>query len=130
MKHLQNNTLKSVIFVISLICNNLFNFSTLSQDIQNSGVVTETISPLIPPLQSDNDNFSLLNNNQEINSFLEKLENSDTKAMNFPDLNKPQNNDISESDIIIYDKDNISKEVNVFNDNYSDQFYKNFLIIM
>ena len=36
MKHLQNNTLKSVIFVISLTCNNLFNFSTLSQDIQKS----------------------------------------------------------------------------------------------
>ncbi len=126
MKNLQNNTLKSVIFVISLICNNLFNFSTSSQDIQNSGVVTETISPLIPPLQSDNHNFSLLNSNQEINSFLEKLENSDTKAMNFPDLNKPQNNDISESDIIIYDKDNISKEINVFNDNYSDQLLQEF----
>ena len=91
MKHLKTNTFKSLIFVISLICYNFLIFSTLSQDINNSGVVTETISPLIQPLQSTNDNFSFLNNNQEINTFLEKLENSDTKAMNFPGLNKSQN---------------------------------------
>ena len=84
MKHLQTNTLKSLILFISLICYNLISFSISSQDINNSGIVTETISPLMPPSQSDSDNFSLLNNNQEINSFLEKLENSDTKAMNFP----------------------------------------------
>jgi len=95
MKHLQTNTLKSLIFVISLICYNLISFSISSQDIQNSGIVTETISPLMPPSQSDNNNFTNLNNNQEINSFLEKLENSDTKAMNFPGLNKPQNENIS-----------------------------------
>ena len=91
MKHLQTNTLKSLIFVISLICYNLISFSISSQDIKNSGIVTETISPLISPSQSDHNNFTTLNNNQEINSFLEKLENSDTKAMNFPNLNKPQN---------------------------------------
>ena len=98
MKHLQTNTLKSLIFVISLICYNLISFSISSQDIKNSGIITETISPLMPPSQSDNNNFTNLNNNQEINSFLEKLENSDTKAMNFPGLNKPQNENISKAD--------------------------------
>ena len=84
----------------------------------------------MPPSQSDNNNFTSLNNNQEINSFLEKLENSDTKAMNFQDLNKSQNENISTSDVIIFNEDNISKKVNVFNDNYSDQLIQNFLIIM
>ena len=102
MKNLQTNTLKSLIFVISLICYNMISFSISSQDIQNSGIVTETISPLMPPSQSDSDNFSFLNNNQEINSFLKKLENSDTKAMNFPGLNKSQNENISKSDVIIF----------------------------
>ena len=126
MKHLQTNTLKSLIFVISLICYNLISFSISSQDIKNSGIVTETISPLMPPSQSDNNNFTTLNNNQEINSFLEKLENSDNKAMNFPSLNKSQNENISKSDVIIFNEDNISKEVNVFNDNYSDQLLQEF----
>ena len=126
MKHLQTNTLKSLIFVISLICYNLISFSISSQDIQNSGIVTETISPLMPPSQSDNNNFTTLNNNQEINSFLEKLENSDNKALNFPSLNKSQNENISTSDVIIFNEDNISKEVNVFNDNYSDQLLQEF----
>ena len=126
MKHLQINTLKSLIFVISLICYNLISFSISSQDIKNSGIVTETISPLMPPSQSDNNNFTTLNNNQEINSFLEKLENSDNKAMNFPSLNKSQNENISKSDVIIFNEDNISKEVNVFNDNYSDQLLQEF----
>ena len=72
MKHLQTNTLKSLIFVISLICYNLISFSISSQDIKSSGIVTETISPLMSPSQSDN-NFTTLNNNQEINTFLEKL---------------------------------------------------------
>ena len=126
MKHLQTNTLKSLIFVISLICYNLISFSISSQDIENSGIVTETISPLMPPSQSDNNNFTTLNNNQEINSFLEKLENSDNKAMNFPSLNKSQNKNISTSDVIIFNEDNISKEVNVFNDNYSDQLLQEF----
>ena len=126
MKHLQTNTLKSLIFVISLICYNLISFSISSQDIKNSGIVTETISPLMPPSQSDNNNFTTLNNNQEINSFLEKLENSDNKAMNFPGLNKSQNENISKSDVIIFNEDNISKEVNVFNDNYSDQLLQEF----
>ena len=126
MKHLQTNTLKSLIFVISLICYNLISFSISSQDIENSGIVTETISPLMPPSQSDNNNFTTLNNNQEINSFLEKLENSDNKAMNFPSLNKSQNENISKSDVIIFNEDNISKEVNVFNDNYSDQLLQEF----
>ena len=126
MKHLQTNTLKSLIFVVSLICYNLISFSISSQDIKNSGIVTETISPLMPPSQSDNNNFTTLNNNQEINSFLEKLENSDNKAMNFPSLNKSQNENISKSDVIIFNEDNISKEVNVFNDNYSDQLLQEF----
>ena len=126
MKHLQTNTLKSLIFVISLICYNLISFSISSQDIKNSGIVTETISPLMPPSQSDNNNFTTLNNNQEINSFLEKLENSDNKAMNFPSLNKSQNGNISKSDVIIFNEDYISKEVNVFNDNYSDQLLQEF----
>jgi len=126
MKHLQTNTLKSLIFVISLICYNLVSFSISSQDIKNSGIVTETISPLMPPSQSDNNNFTTLNNNQEINLFLEKLENSDTKAMNFPSLNKSQNENISKSDVIIFNEDNISNEVNVFNDNYSDQLLQEF----
>jgi len=126
MKHLQTNTLKSLIFVISLICYNLISFSISSQDIKNSGIVTETISPLMPPSQSDNNNFTTLNNNQEINSFLEKLENSDNKAMNFPSFNKSQNENISKSDVIIFNEDNISKEVNVFNDNYSDQLLQEF----
>ena len=126
MKHLQTNTLKSLIFVISLICYNLISFSISSQDIKNSGIVTETISPLMPPSQSDNNNFTTLNNNQEINSFLEKLENSDNKALNFPSLNKSQNENISKSDVIIFNEDNISKEVNVFNDNYSDQLLQEF----
>ena len=126
MKHLQTNTLKSLIFVISLICYNLISFSISSQDIKNSGIVTETISPLMPPSQSDNNNFTTLNNNQEINLFLEKLENSDNKAMNFPSLNKSQNENISKSDVIIFNEDNISKEVNVFNDNYSDQLLQEF----
>ncbi len=126
MKHLQTNSLKSLIFVISLICYNLISFSISSQDIKNSGIVTETISPLMPPSQSDNNNFTTLNNNQEINSFLEKLENSDNKAMNFPSLNKSQNGNISKSDVIIFNEDNISKEVNVFNDNYSDQLLQEF----
>ncbi len=126
MKHLQTNTLKSLIFVISLICYNLISFSISSQDIKNLGIVTETISPLMPPSQSDNNNFTTLNNNQEINSFLEKLENSDNKAMNFPSLNKSQNESISKSDVIIFNEDNISKEVNVFNDNYSDQLLQEF----
>ena len=34
MKHLQTNTLKSLIFVISLICYNMISFSISSQDIQ------------------------------------------------------------------------------------------------
>ena len=106
MKHLQTNTLKSLIFVISLICYNLISFSISSQDIKNSGIVTETISPLMLPSQSDINNFTTLNNNQEINSFLEKLENSDTKAMNFPGLNEPQNENISQADVIIYVEDN------------------------
>ena len=80
----------------------------------------------MPPSQSDNNNFTTLNNNQEINSFLEKLENSDNKAMNFPSLNKSQNENISTSDVIIFNQDNISKEVNVFNDNYSDQLLQEF----
>ena len=126
MKHLQTNTLKSLIFVISLICYNLISFSISSQDIKNSGIVTETISPLMPSSQSDNNNFTTLNNNQEINSFLEKLENSDNKALNFPSLNKSQNENISTSDVIIFNEDNISKEVNVFNDNYSDQLLQEF----
>ena len=126
MKHLQTNTLKSLIFVISLICYNLISFSISSQDIKNSGIVTETISPLMPPSQSDNNNFTTLNNNQEINSFLEKLENSDNKALNFQSLNKSQNENISTSDVIIFNEDNISKEVNVFNDNYSDQLLQEF----
>ena len=126
MKHLQTNTLKSLIFVISLICYNLISFSISSQDIKNSGIITETISPLMPPSQSDNNNFTTLNNNQEINSFLEKLENSDNKALNFPSLNKSQNENISTSDVIIFNEDNISKEVNVFNDNYSDQLLQEF----
>ena len=126
MKNLQTNTLKSLIFVISLICYNLISFSISSQDIKNSGIVTETISPLMPPSQSDNNNFTTLNNNQEINSFLEKLENSDNKALNFPSLNKSQNENISTSDVIIFNEDNISKEVNVFNDNYSDQLLQEF----
>ena len=37
MKHLQTNTLKSLIFVISLICYNLISFSISSQEIKNSG---------------------------------------------------------------------------------------------
>ena len=126
MKHLQTNTLKSLIFVISLICYNLISFSISSQDIKNSGIITETISPLMPPSQSDNNNFTTLNNNQEINSFLEKLENSDNKAMNFPSLNKSQNENISKSDVIIFNEDNISKKVNVFNDNYTDQLLQEF----
>ena len=126
MKNLLTNTFKSVIFVISLICYNLISFSISSQDIENSGIVTETISPLMPPSQSDNNNFTTLNNNQEINSFLEKLENSDNKAMNFPSFNKSQNENISKSDVIIFNEDNISKEVNVFNDNYSDQLLQEF----
>ena len=126
MNHLQTNTLKSLIFVISLICYNLISFNISSQDFKNSGIITETISPLMPPSQSDNNNFTTLNNNQEINSFLEKLENSDNKAMNFPSLNKSQNGNISKSDVIIFNEDNISKEVNVFNDNYSDQLLQEF----
>ena len=46
--------------------------------------------------------------------------------MNFPGLNKSQNENISKSDVIIFNEDNISKEVNVFNDNYSDQLLQEF----
>ena len=83
MKHLQTNTLKSLIFVISLICYNLISFSISSQDIKNSGIVTETISPLMPSSQSDNNNLNTINNNQENNSFLEKIDNTETKSKNF-----------------------------------------------
>ena len=54
------------------------------------------------------------------------MKTSDNKALNFPSLNKSENENISTSDVIIFNEDNISKEVNVFNDNYSDQLLQEF----
>ena len=88
MINLQTNTYKTLIFVSALTCTCFLSLKTFSQEMKNTGIITETVSPLISPLQSNNDNFSNLNNDQDINSFLEKLENSDTKALNFSGLNQ------------------------------------------
>ena len=126
MINLQTNTNKTLIFLSALTCICFSCLKTFSQEIKNNGIITETVSPLISPLQSNNDNFSNLNNDQDINSFLEKLENSDTKALNFSGLNNPQNSNVKDTDIIIYDKDNISEEINIFDDNFSDQLLQEF----
>ena len=126
MINLQTNTYKSLIFLSVLTCICFSCLKTFSQEIKNNGIITETVSPLISPLQSNNDNFSNLNNDQDINSFLEKLENSDTKALNFSGLNNPQNSNVKDTDIIIFDKDNISEEINIFDDNFSDQLLQEF----
>ena len=126
MINLQTNTYKTLIFLSALTCICFSCLKTFSQEIKNNGIITETVSPLISPLQSNNDNFSNLNNDQDINSFLEKLENSDTKALNFSGLNNPQNSNVKDTDIIIYDKDNISEEINIFDDNFSDQLLQEF----
>ena len=122
----QTNTYKTLIFLSLITCICFSCLKTFSQEIKNNGIITETVSPLISPLQSNNDNFSNLNNDQDINSFLEKLENSDTKALNFSGLNNPQNSNVKDTDIIIYDKDNISEEINIFDDNFSDQLLQEF----
>ena len=126
MINLQTNTYKTLIFLSVLTCICFSYLKTFSQEIKNNGIITETVSPLISPLQSNNDNFSNLNNDQDINSFLEKLENSDTKALNFSGLNNPQNSNVKDTDIIIFDKDNISEEINIFDDNFSDQLLQEF----
>ena len=126
MINLQTNTYKTLIFLSVLTCICFSCLKTFSQEIKNNGIITETVSPLISPLQSNNDNFSNLNNDQDINSFLEKLENSDTKALNFSGLNNPQNSNVKDTDIIIFDKDNISEEINIFDDNFSDQLLQEF----
>ena len=126
MINLQTNTNKTLIFLSALTCICFSCLKTFSQEIKNNGIITETVSPLISPLQSNNNNFSNLNNDQDINSFLEKLENSDTKALNFSGLNNPQNSNVKDTDIIIYDKDNISEEINIFDDNFSDQLLQEF----
>ena len=126
MINLQTNTYKTLIFLSALTCICFSCLKTFSQEIKNNGIITETVSPLISPLQSNNDNFSNLNNDQDINSFLEKLENSDTKALNFSGLNNPQNSNVKDTDIIIFDKDNISEEINIFDDNFSDQLLQEF----
>ena len=122
----QTNTYKTLIFLSLITCICFSCLKTFSQEIKNNGIITETVSPLISPLQPNNDNFSNLNNDQDINSFLEKLENSDTKALNFSGLNNPQNSNVKDTDIIIYDKDNISEEINIFDDNFSDQLLQEF----
>ena len=122
----QTNTYKTLIFLSLITCICFSCLKTFSQEIKNNGIITETVSPLISPLQSNNDNFSNLNNDQDINSFLEKLENSDTKALNFSGLNNPQNSNVKDTDIIIFDKDNISEEINIFDDNFSDQLLQEF----
>ena len=126
MINLQTNTYKTLIFFSVITCIFFSCLKTFSQEIKNNGIITETVSPLISPLQSNNDNFSNLNNDQDINSFLEKLENSDTKALNFSGLNNPQNSNVKDTDIIIFDKDNISEEINIFDDNFSDQLLQEF----
>ena len=122
----QTNTYKTLIFLSLITCICFSCLKTFSQEIKNNGIITETVSPLISPLQPNNDNFSNLNNDQDINSFLEKLENSDTKALNFSGLNNPQNSNVKDTDIIIFDKDNISEEINIFDDNFSDQLLQEF----
>ena len=122
----QTNIYKTLIFLSVITCICFSCLKTFSQEIKNNGIITETVSPLISPLQSNNDNFSNLNNDQDINSFLEKLENSDTKALNFSGLNNPQNSNVKDTDIIIFDKDNISEEINIFDDNFSDQLLQEF----
>ena len=72
MINLQTNTYKTLIFLSAITCIFFSCLKTFSQEIKNNGIITETVSPLISPLQSDNDNFSYLNNDQDINSFLEK----------------------------------------------------------
>ena len=126
MINLQTNTYKTLIFLSVITCIFFSCLKTFSQEIKNNGIITETVSPLISPLQSNNDNFSNLNNDKDINSFLEKLENSDTKALNFSGLNNPQNSNVKDTDIIIFDKDNISEEINIFDDNFSDQLLQEF----
>ena len=126
MINLLTNTYKTLIFLSALTFICFSCLKTFSQEIKNNGIITETVSPLISPLQSNNDNFSYLSNDQDINSFLEKLDNSDTKALNFSGLNNPQNNIVKDTDIIIFDKDNISEEINIFDDNFSDQLLQEF----
>ena len=100
MINLQTNSYKTLIFVYALTCTCFLSLKTFSQEMKNTGIITETVSPLISPLQANNDNFSNLNNDQDINSFLEKLENSDNKALNFSGLNNPQNNKVNGTDVI------------------------------
>ena len=126
MINLLTNTYKILIFLSALTFICFSCLKTFSQEIKNNGIITETVSPLISPLQSNSDNFSNLSNDQDINSFLEKLDNSDTKALNFSGLNNPQNNIVKDNDIIIFDKDNISEEINIFDDNFSDQLLQEF----
>ena len=78
-----------------------------SQESNPIGTVTEIVSPLIPSnIKKNSLNF---NEDDEIKAFLEELENSDSKVINLTEK-------VIKSEEIIFNEDNITEGINVFNE--------------
>ena len=110
MKILTNNKLSFnfylfVFFVASVL-------QAYSQEANNIETLSETVSPLKSVISNNYEDNS--DQDDEIKSFLKELENSDTKAINFSATINSSNN-------IIYNQDNITEGINIFNDNVSNQ---------
>jgi hypothetical protein len=76
----------------------------------------ETVTEIVPPLKTvlpGNEKINL-DQDEEIKSFLNKLDNSDTKAINFSTTSNSTND-------IFYNQDNITNGINIFNDNVTNQ---------
>ena len=76
----------------------------------------ETFTEIVPPLKTvlpDNEKINL-NQDEEIKSFLNELDNSDTKAINFSTTSNTTND-------IFYNQDNTTNGINIFNDNATNQ---------
>ena len=86
--------------------------SLYSQEANN----VETVTEIVPPLKKvlpDNEKINL-DQDKEIKSFLNELENSDTKAINFSTTSNSTND-------IFYNQDNITNGISIFNDNVTNQ---------
>ena len=106
MNILTNNKLFLALCFLVLVF--LFESRLYSQEANN----VETVTEIVPPLKTvlpDNEKINL-DQDKEIRSFLNELDNSDTKAINF----STTSNFTSD---IIYDQDNITNSINIFNDN-------------
>ena len=112
MKHLMNNNYNFLLVIYTIICLVAFPINMFSQESSSIGTVTETISPLI---QSNIKNNSLdVNEDDEIKAFLEELDNSDSKVLNLTEK-------VIISEEIIFNEDNITEGINVFNEGEVNQ---------